>query len=192
MFFTNVLTNRRWGSGGVRWAHGFAAQHGASPPLTRRHTEERRPRTPRFPLGRRHFRPRGGAGGLRAPPGLRHGVGSRGRRREGWCARGAVRSDVVGAGLAARHLGPCVEAAEARRRGAGSGSGLAESGSPGERGEAGAPARSAARQVSSTASLLSAAPRRPAVRHRRREERASGLRRMASGGGGFRRAWRRW
>lgn len=43
-------------------------------------------------------------------------AGARSLRRPVARARGAVTSDAVGAGLAARHLGPCVEAAEARRR----------------------------------------------------------------------------
>ncbi|XP_021260746.1 collagen alpha-1(I) chain-like [Numida meleagris] len=133
--FTNGLINWVWGWWRGEAGSGLSTTARRQPtPHIEGNTGKRSARTPRLPLGRRRFRPRGGARGLRAPPGLRHGVGSRGQRREGWCARGAVRSDVVGAGLAARHLGPCVEAAEARRRGAGSGSGLAESGSPGERG----------------------------------------------------------
>lgn len=54
----------------------------------------------------------GRAGG--APPFARALAPPAGRPRAR--ARGAVTSDAVGAGLAARHLGPCVEAAEARRR----------------------------------------------------------------------------
>lgn len=55
---------------------------------------------------------RGRAGGR--GPAVRARARSAGRPRAR--ARGAVTSDAVGAGLAARHLGPCVEAAEARRR----------------------------------------------------------------------------
>lgn len=83
-----------------------------------------------------HPAPPGGAERAAARPPDCGTAWPRERRRRGGAgrrvrARGAVRSDVVGAGLAARHLGPCVEAAEAaaasRRR---EQSGLAESGEP--------------------------------------------------------------
>lgn len=116
--------------------------------------------------------------------------GGRSRRRGGCVcarARGAVRSDVVGAGLAARHLGPCVESGCVRRGVAAPGA-AAASPSPGASGEAGAPARRPARQVSGGGGAAASRSFPPPAcgADRRREERVSGLRRMAPGGGGFR------